>query len=119
VRLAYDLFEWRLGRSTIRVGIFLGSWIIGGYAERGAMGLDLGPIGIDWESDIYRWIEDRFAYSWRIFRFAIRPLRLVIRFKLTLNIWRIGFLISAPYDHVVWFGPFSVQIEYSRLHGTP
>ena len=113
MKLVYDLLTYRTGKFTVRVGLYLGSWMIGGYVDEDSSGFEIGPLGIDWESNTPAEFSNRSLWSWRIYRLAIQPLRLDIRFDLDLNIWRIGYLMSAPCDHGLYLGPFNLQIEYT------
>jgi hypothetical protein len=111
VRLAYNLLERRVGKYTVRIGLYLGSWIIGGYFDGRTFGSEVGPLAIDWEDSIPTEAVGRRYRSRRIFRLPIQPLKIVIRFKLNLRIWRVGYLMSAPYDHCFFLGPFNLQVE--------
>jgi hypothetical protein len=112
VKLIYDLLEHRFGKYTVRVGLYLGCWMIGGYFEDGTFGFEVGPLGIDWEYGIPAEMVSRRYRSRQIFRYTIETLNTVVRFKSNLKIWRVGYLMSAPYDHGFYLGPFNLQVEY-------
>ncbi|MGO4527259.1 hypothetical protein AB4097_20675 [Microvirga sp. 2MCAF35] len=110
MKAVYDLLERRIGKYTVRIGLYLGCWMIGGYVENGILGFEIGPLGIDWEYEVPTEATGR--RSKRPCRLTIQPLKTVVRFKLNLRIWRIGYLMSAPNDHGFYFGPYYLQIEY-------
>jgi hypothetical protein len=112
VKLVYDLLERRIGKYTVRIGLYLGCWMIGGYFQEETFGFEVGPLGIDLEYSIPTEAVGCRSRSRRIFRLTVQPLRTVIRFKLNLKMWRVGYLLSAPCDHGLYIGPFHLQVEY-------
>jgi len=60
VRLRYNLVQCQVGESRIRVEIYLGCWVIGGFVEREVIGIELGPLRIACERDDPPWFKMAF-----------------------------------------------------------
>jgi hypothetical protein len=115
VRLSYNLIQWRVGESRIRVELYLGCWVIGGFFEREVIGIELGPLRIDWERDDPPWLNKMTFWSRQLLALTVRSLRLVIHIDLDSNIWRAGYLMAAYDDHGIYLGPLNVQIEFGSV----
>jgi hypothetical protein len=115
VTLKYDLLRWRVGRSTIRVGLYLGSWVVGGYFEPDVFGIEVGPLGIDWERDDPPWFNKVAFWSQQLLRLTFRSLRMVIHVDLDSNIWRLGYCMAAYDDHGIYLGPLNIQFEFGGI----
>jgi hypothetical protein len=114
VRLRYNLVQCQVGESRIRVEIYLGCWVIGGFVEREVIGIELGPLRIACERDDPPWFKMAF-WSRQLLWLTVRALRLVIHVDLDTNIWRFGYFMAAYYDHGICLGPLNVQIEFGGV----
>jgi hypothetical protein len=102
----------RIGDWTGGISFHPDCWAIGGYFDLDECGLDLGPLGITFERDH----PDFLHWSYRLFRLVIPRLKLDIRLALDLNIWRVGYLMAAPWDHGLYLGPLNLQVEYDVMY---
>jgi hypothetical protein len=114
VRLRYNLVQCQVGESRIRVEIYLGCWVIGGFVEREVIGIELGPLRIACERDDPPWFKMAF-WSRQLLWLTVRALRLVIHVDLDTNIWRFGYFMAAYSDHGIYLGPLNVQIEFGGV----
>ena len=114
MRLIYNLIQSRVGASRIRVELYLGCWVIGGFFEHEVIGIELGPLRIAWERDDPPWFKMAF-WSRQLLWLTVRALRLVIHVDLDTNIWRFGYFMAAYYDHGIYLGPLNVQIEFGGV----
>src|SRR5689334_11719308 len=89
-------------------------WAVGWYADCDLLGLEIGPLGVQWDFPNQRlaWL----CRSWCLGRWVIRAWKLEIRLELDLGIWRLGYMMAAPWDHGLYCGPLNLQIEYDVLY---
>jgi hypothetical protein len=89
-------------------------WAVGCYWDYDIVGLDLGPLDIHWQFPDDRF--ERICQTWCLFRLVIHRWKLDIRLEVDSNIWRVGYMMAAPWDHGLYFGPLNLQIEYDVLY---
>ena len=115
MRLRYNLVQCQVGESRIRVEIYLGCWVIGGFVEREVIGIELGPLRIACERDDPPWFNKVAFWSQQLLRLTFRSLRMVIHVDLDSNIWRLGYCMAAYDDHGIYLGPLNIQIEFGGI----
>jgi hypothetical protein len=105
------------------VGFDLGNWVVGfgfGVAPT-SLFVNLGPFFAAFERDepppsSYDDLPD---WSWTLYRIVIKKWKLDLRLELDFNIWRIGYIMGDVHDHVIYFGPINLQVEYVKLFDEP
>jgi hypothetical protein len=85
-------------------------WAVGLYWDDAMIGVDIGPLGFTWYPGDDRF--KSFCRSWMLFEKRIG--RTNIHLDLDTYIWRVGYIMAAPWDHGIYVGPANLQIEYDR-----
>ncbi|MFD2226080.1 hypothetical protein [Microvirga arabica] len=87
-------------------------WALGFYWDWDLIGVDLGPLDIHWRFPDKRF--ERLCRSATLARWVFRD-KLEIRLDVDSNIWRVGYIMAAPWDHGLYLGPLNLQIEYGLV----
>jgi hypothetical protein len=87
-------------------------WALGIYWDYNLIGVNLGPLGFVWRTGDNRF--KQFCRSWMLIEKRIG--RINLHLDVDTYIWRVGYIMAAPWDHGLYLGPANLQIEYDLVN---